>query len=311
MTKKTQELLAAYKKANKDRRKVIIHNAGCKTEVEYLAMLWQKANKKTPAKKTVKPVKVHRVKLSGGKKANEPIDYVIAFDTTGSMSSYIESVKKHVESVVEQMFKNTPNLRVSIVAFGDYCDATSKTDMGDAYQCLPLTDNKNKVIKFIRGAKNTTGGDGDEFYEMVIKTINEETEWRKGSTRTVLFIGDADPHELGYSYRDIIRNNQIDWEEEAKSAKKLGIHYDTLRIHGQIDWYVQLSKITDGVSLEFKNSAKISNVVLGTTYMRSSSTKSRSAFKSEMTKAFASGDEELKGAYKVMNVVSTSYSGED
>jgi len=44
-------------------------------------------------------------------------------------------------------------------------------------------------------AQNTSGGDGDEFYELVIKKIVEEMDWREGSTKAVLLIADANPHE--------------------------------------------------------------------------------------------------------------------
>lgn len=54
-------------------------------------------------------------------------------------------------------------MRIGIVAFGDYCDMNSSTDFGNAYQVLPLTDNREKIIKFINDAKNTGGGDNDEF----------------------------------------------------------------------------------------------------------------------------------------------------
>lgn len=64
----------------------------------------------------------------------------------------------------------------------------SKTDFGDAYQCLPLTKNENDIIKFIKHTQDTSGGDGDEFYELVIKKIVEETDWREGSTRSILLI---------------------------------------------------------------------------------------------------------------------------
>ena len=40
-----------------------------------------------------------------------------------------------------------------------------------AYQVLDLTDDENKIIQFINKAQDTFGGDGDEFYELVIKKI--------------------------------------------------------------------------------------------------------------------------------------------
>lgn len=47
----------------------------------------------------------------------------------------------------------------------------SKDRFGKAYQVCELTDNENRLIEFITKAQNTSGGDGDEFYELVIKKI--------------------------------------------------------------------------------------------------------------------------------------------
>ena len=122
------------------------------------------------------------------------LDMVIAFDTTDSMSAYINAVKTHVKELVPKLFSSNPDLRIGIVAFGDYCDMKSKDNFGKAYQVLDLTNDENKIIQFINEAQDTYGGDGDEFYELVIKKITEETEWREGSTKAVLLIADAAPH---------------------------------------------------------------------------------------------------------------------
>lgn len=52
----------------------------------------------------------------------------------------------------------------------------------------------------------------------------EETSRREGSTKSVLLIADADPHHIGYTYinylqETFIRDNQIDWKEEANPIK--------------------------------------------------------------------------------------------
>lgn len=86
----------------------------------------------------------------------------------------------------------------------------SKDNFGEAYQVCELTNDENRLIEFVTKAKNTSGGDVDEFYELVIKKIVEETNWREGSTKAVLLIADAEPHRVGYSYNDRVVNNQID-----------------------------------------------------------------------------------------------------
>lgn len=190
------------------------------------------------------------------------LDMVIAFDTTGSMSAYINAVKTHVKELVPKLFSSNPDLRIGIVAFGDYCDMKSKDDFGRAYQVLDLTDDENKIIQFINKAQDTFGGDGDEFYELVIKKITEETAWREGSTKAVLLIADAAPHKVGYSYEGIVSNAQIDWRKEAEKASKLGIKFDTMTIDPlHVNWYKELSAMTNGVSVPFKNSGKTSQVI--------------------------------------------------
>jgi len=197
------------------------------------------------------------------------LDMVIAFDTTGSMARYINDVREQVADLVPNLFKDNDDLRLSIVAFGDYCDMEVKGVYGDAYQCLPLTKNENDIIKFVRESKDTGGGDGDEFYELVIKKIVEETDWREGSTRSILLISDAEPHELGYTYQDYVVGNQIDWREEARKAASRGIKIDTVSIN-PYKWYEQISAMTNGVNVPFRSSTKTAELVRATTMARGS-----------------------------------------
>lgn len=188
------------------------------------------------------------------------LDMVIAFDTTGSMASYIGAVRQEVAELIPRLFKDNEDLRLGIVAFGDYCDMENAQNFGNAYQCMPITNNENDLIKFVKESKDTSGGDGDEFYELVIKKIVEETPWREGSTRSILLIADAEPHELGYTYSDYVVGNQIDWRIEAKKAANMKIKIDTVTITDE-PWYKELSKMTNGVSVPFKSGHKTATLV--------------------------------------------------
>lgn len=223
------------------------------------------------------------------------LDMVIAFDTTGSMASYIDAVKEHVKELIPRLFKQNPDLRIGIVAFGDYCDMPNKYKFGSAYQVCELTDDENKLIEFITNAQNTSGGDGDEFYELVIKKIVEETNWRESSTKAVLLIADAEPHKVGYSYDDIVVNNQIDWREEAKKAAEKGIKFDTLTIY-KTRWYKELSSITNGVNASFSTSSKTSQLVEAAALARGGE-KTRGLYKTTMDSFKASGDAEMTAVY--------------
>ncbi|WP_301789856.1 vWA domain-containing protein [Bacteroides caecimuris] len=208
------------------------------------------------------------------------LDMVIAFDTTGSMAAYIEDVRQQVADMIPRLFKDNEDLRLGIVAFGDYCDMTNRDTFGDAYQCIPLTDNENDIIKFVKESKNTSGGDGDEFYEQVLKKIVDESPWREASSKAILLIADADPHEIGYTYRDYVVGNQISWRVEAQKAANMKIKIDTVSIAGR-PWYKELSAMTNGISVPFKSSGKTGTMIETATTARSAMAFAESARCSE------------------------------
>lgn len=294
MTKTPQQLLKAYKKANKEARKKILAKVGFDDEVSYIDYL-----NNCIAGKIVGPLKDGETT-----KTDQLVDVVFAFDTTGSMAEYIQSVKRHVQTTIPQMFENTPNLVMGVVAFGDYCDMKNANDFGLAYQRSNFTNNQQHLIDFVNKAKSTGGGDADEFYELVIKKITEETPWREGSKRLVIFIADCNPHEIGYRHPYIPNGgiNKIDWRVEAKKAADKGIQFDTFTIsaHHQGQWMKELSKITNGVSLPFQSAHKTEEVLRAATYARGGE-KSKVAFDAMFTAAVKRGDDELVGVYKSLS----------
>lgn len=220
------------------------------------------------------------------------LDMVIAFDTTGSMAQYIGAVRKEVASLIPELFADNEDLRLGIVAFGDYIDMKNAREFGDAYQSIAPTNNENDLIKFVMESKDTSGGDGDEFYELVLKKIVEETPWRDDATRTILLIADANPHPLGYTFEDYVVGNEIDWRVEAQKAANRKIKIDTVTITSA-PWYKELSAMTNGVSIPFRTGYKTVELVRATASARGSM-KSREKFDFLMDKCT---DSEMLSAY--------------
>lgn len=221
------------------------------------------------------------------------LDMMIAFDTTGSMSSYIAAVRQHVTTLIPDLLKANPDMRIGIVAFGDYCDMVSAKEFGTAYQLLQPTREEKKLIDFVRTAKNTGGGDGDEFYELVLKKLIDETPWRKNAKKSILLIADADPHPLGYSYGTRVRNNQIDWREEAKRAASMGIQVDTLSIHGSAyKWYKELADLTNGVYAPFQKSENTAELVKMSALSRGGE-RTKDLFMANMSEYASRGNSEM------------------
>jgi len=292
-----QDLLSNLKRSNKERKLVLAKRAGYKTVEDYKKYLEgqisgvEKSTKKVTKKSIAKEDVVIVENLT---------DMVIAFDTTGSMSKYIISVKNHVKELIPKLFSQNPGLKISIVAFGDYCDMESGSKFGKAYQVIGLTNNENDLINFVNTAQSTSGEDSDEFYELIIQKITNETEWRDGAGKSVLLIADADPHKNGYVFRPGYPSSP-DWREEAQIASNKGIIFDTLEINpGR--WYKELSQITNGVCLPFKDSAKTANLMEATSLARGGEA-TRSAFMSKSVSAEVKEDATMDSVYAMYKTV--------
>lgn len=98
---------------------------------------------------------------------------VFSFDTTGSMHTCLTQARRSISETVKRLFKDIPDLKVGIIAHGDYCDA------GDPYvtKILDLTDDEDKIVRFVNGVGATGGGDAEECYELVLREAR--TGWRQ------------------------------------------------------------------------------------------------------------------------------------
>ena len=263
-----------YYKANKTYRKQLLVKWGVETEQELFKIVNHKPKfvvkellpkvKPAPEKKEVKVVK------SNDSVKNPIVDYVIAFDTTGSMSSYLEGVKKHVTELIPKLLKSSKNLLIKIVAFGDYIDMDNyqRNIFGNAYQVLELTNSQKDLIQFVKEARETEGGDRPEFYGLVMQKIRTETQWRKNAKKVVLLIADAENHKMGKTRDGFI--NSVSTEEETLLAKKENITYDTLSIRSE-KWYEELSKLTGGVHVLYNEAEGVNHIFEASVYSRTSS----------------------------------------
>lgn len=166
---------------------------------------------------------------------------------------------------------------------------------------VSFTNDETRLIEFVTKAKNTSWGDVEEFYELVIKKIVEETNWREGSIKAVLLIADSEPHRVGYHYGNKVVNNQIDWREEARKAAEKGIKFDTVTIN-KTEWYKELSKITNGVSAPFSTSLKTSQLIEAVALARGGE-RTRDLYKTTMDSFEASGDIEMTAVYAAYSIV--------
>lgn len=270
MNKIFEKIYQDYKKSNKSRRLKLIKKYGFDTEEAFLASLEGNVDVVEGAK---------------------PLDIVIAFDLTGSMARYRDEVRKVSKEFVEELFAKIPNLNMEIIGFGDYCDESIM------FQCSSLTDNKDKLISFINNCKNTSGGDGDEFYEYVIQQVVRNTKWRANSNKVFVLLGDAEPHPVGYKYRKNTYN--ISWQDEVQNAAEVGVNIHTVYAEtsgGAKNFYKTVANMTGGAFLEFKHIDRLPSILQGIAYSKGNVEE----LKTQYEKSIVENDVVLTGYYKTI-----------
>ena len=141
-----------------------------------------------------------------------PIEILISFDTTGSMSYYLDEVKNEINNIIHRLFMDIPNLKIGVIAHGDYCDAS----IFYLTQAMELTSDVEGLCEMVKNVEGTGGGDFEECYELILRMVRQ-VKWTPGSQRALVMIGDACPHTTD-SLTDMGKE-PIDWKVEAAALK--------------------------------------------------------------------------------------------
>lgn len=192
---------------------------------------------------------------------NEPIDIKFSFDTTGSMYPVLSQVRIKLAETVQRLFKELPNLRIGIVAHGDYCDART------AYvtKHLPLTDNVTTIVDFVKNVSSTYGGDFPECYELVLHEVANADDWTPGSKRMLAVIGDAPPHGASDNPK------RLDWRKELSRLVDLGV-----TVHGvqamnspsSTEFYRTLAEKTGGAHVRLAQFNEVTEMMIAMVYQQ-------------------------------------------
>ena len=136
-----------------------------------------------------------------------PIEVLISFDTTGSMSAILDAVRNNIHEMLTRLFSDIPNLKVALLAHGDYCDER------EFYltKSLDLTGDLDALVDFLKNTDGTGGGDYEECYELILREARERFNWSTGTQRALVMIGDAIPHGKD----DPANKSGLDWREQA------------------------------------------------------------------------------------------------
>eukprot|EP01084_Bolivina_argentea_P216467 367757_1 len=196
---------------------------------------------------------------------NEVVEICFSFDTTGSMYKWLEEVKTSLRNIVKDLFSKIPNIKISLIAHGDYCD--EKTTY--VLKCCSFTRNENQLIDFVNTAGRTGGGDAPECYEYVLWYVSNKLEWGiHTKSKILVMIGDANPHEPNYK----LNTMNIDWREQLQHLRQKNIICYTICCNrSNMTFWETVSRTTYGKCLELTNIKNITKLFIALCLSSSSS----------------------------------------
>ena len=144
------------------------------------------------------------------KEKGKNIDIVICLDTTNSMRRHIDSVRKDLTIVLEDLLHDFPSFRIGMVLFKDYYEEYLT-------RIIPFTTDFTQFQRNLNAIRVGGGGDVPEavyegLYDGAIKFL-----WEKES-RVMFLIGDAPPHPRP---RGRITKQMVD---DAISERNIKVH---------------------------------------------------------------------------------------
>lgn len=191
----------------------------------------------------------------------QPIDLYVSFDTTGSMYPCLTEVRRRVSETATRLLRDIPELKIGIVAHGDYCDESRNY----VTKHLKLTNDVNAITHFVNNVESTWGGDAPECYEFVLHEAHTVVEWTPGSRRVMALIGDDVPHATAHNPK------RLDWREEAKSLMKAGVVVHGVQAmnnrHAE-SFYAGLAQITGGLHLRLAQFSEATQLLFAIAYQQ-------------------------------------------
>lgn len=175
-------------------------------------------------------------------------DVVFSFDNTASMNQCIREVRRKVKQLVTGLLADFPDMRIGIIAHGDYGSPAYVTRTCD------LTDDAQKLIDFVtHQAVDAPNSSTDECYELVLRDC-QALSWRADAdNRKLVLIGDCCPHEPD-DPENILK---IDWRAELLKLRAMDVAVYAVHC---LDWgarekafYQQVARDTNGLYLPLRS----------------------------------------------------------
>lgn len=186
------------------------------------------------------------------------VEVVFCFDTTGSMSSYLDQVRTNLKDTCTRLLHDIPSIRIGIMAHGDYCDQATYV-----VRSIDLTSDVDQLVTFAGETPSTCGGDSPECYEWALRKA-QQLDWSEHSAKAFVVIGDCEPHPPSYT------DQRINWRDELDVLKGMGVKvYGVHCQRGKTaseNFYAVLAEETGGCLLKLAHFNLITEMFLAVCY---------------------------------------------
>ncbi|CAH1788714.1 unnamed protein product [Owenia fusiformis] len=190
------------------------------------------------------------------------VEVVFCFDTTGSMYSCLTQVRAKVRESVTRLLHDIPNIRIGIIAMGDYCDQESSY----VIKMEDLTQDSDLLVNFVKDVPSSGGGDSPECYEWALRKA-QTFDWAEDSAKALVMIGDCLPHPVSYT------DQHINWHTELDVLAGMGVKVygvQALNVSESTPFYEELAERSGGAYINFSNFGIITDMFLAVCYNESS-----------------------------------------
>lgn len=172
------------------------------------------------------------------------------------MSACLDAVRDRMSNIMRKLKKDIPGIKLGVIAHGDY-------DTADVYviKFENLTDDVERLCRFVKTAEKTSGYSWDEAYELALHYARCHMDWRPDSNRVLVMIGDCNPHEKYFS----MNTDRIDWEEEIRKLRDMNVKINAVQClerRGSDAFYNKIASTTFGHHVPLRDIKEIEKVIV-------------------------------------------------
>ncbi len=187
------------------------------------------------------------------------LDLVIVIDSTGSMGSGLDSIRKEIAKMLYKMSDKIPGIRIGALTYRDHCNENTSYLIKAQPFIEQVSSEIAKLVSFVDSwVPDGGGGDGGEAVADALDYLQKGYEWESVKKISIL-IADEPPHPPEKC------PNKLDWKKiSAKLAN------DEIKVYSvicgndvrTIESFKEIARITESKSFLLSDTADLPDLIV-------------------------------------------------